>query len=556
MSFKNLFILSILFVQNIKSQNYYFLISYKEKPQFKNENENYSKYFTNEIYQKHLSKKRVFDSTDIPVYEYYIEILNGLEQYNIINHSNWLNASLISLNDSSLINQLYNFNFIKEINYLGKYKKKIIAKEEKKSEANEFEKFDAKNILISPEFYGKSYDQNNMINTSHLHYFGYWGQGVKMAVFDAGFYNHNKITSLFENKIFNQFDYVDYDYSVYEDDQHGANVLSTISVYNPSIYVGTAPACDFYLFRTEIGDAELKLEEINWLLAAEKADKLGIDIISSSLGYTQFDDVSLNYNFSNLNGTTSFVAQAAKMAIKKGIIVINSAGNEGNKSWKHIGTPADLEDVITIGSVDVNGNYVDFSSQGPNANLNIKPDFVTMGKNTVVVSSLGAYKGNGTSYSTPIFAGGMACLMSACPGLSLLEYKKALMLSSSLFQYPDNLMGYGIPDFKLASVILGNNRGIDSTKDMLWEKSFALPQQLVPIHFRSAYTQTLTIKVYYKKRKKYKSYYTKKVTLKKGEWYHSNEILGLILKGKSKKYKNLKVIIKSNDVSNMKIITL
>jgi subtilisin family serine protease len=183
-------------------------------------------------------------------------------------------------------------------------------------------------------------------------------------------------------------------------------------------------------------------------VAAELADSIGVDIISSSLGYTTFDDASLNHQYSDLNGHTTLVAKAATMAASKGIIVVVSAGNEGNKPWKYISTPADADSILTVGAIDTSSLVAPFSSIGPTFDGRVKPDLVAVGSGTVVQQSNNdIVYGSGTSFSAPIIAGLTACLWQACPGKSNMEIIRAIQQSSSQYNSPDNTLGYGIPNY-------------------------------------------------------------------------------------------------------------
>jgi hypothetical protein len=229
--------------------------------------------------------------------------------------------------------------------------------------------------------------------------------------------------------------------------------------------IGTAPDADYYLFRTEMGATEYLIEELNWVRAAELADSLGVDIINSSLGYTTFDDKRMNHTREEMDGKSSFVSRAAAIAVSRGIFVVNSAGNDGDESWKIIGAPADVENVLCVGSVDIEGNLSTFSSIGPTADHRLKPDVCAMGGFTTIASTYGTfYPGNGTSYAAPVLCGVVACLIQTNKNFKPEKYLAHIRNSGDRVNRPDSNYGYGIPDFYLAYTISGNNKKFDYTQ--------------------------------------------------------------------------------------------
>lgn len=197
-------------------------------------------------------------------------------------------------------------------------------------------------------------------------------------------------------------------------------------------------------------DSEYKVEEYNWLIASEWADSLGADIITSSLGYTEFDDPAMNYTFADMDGQTAVATRAAVWATERGILVVTSSGNSRTGAWRYIGTPADADNILSVGAIDATGNLAPFSSGGPTADGRLKPEVVAMGVNTVVVDAAGDYRfGNGTSYAAPQIAGFAAGVWQAYPELSNLELRDVIIRSSNQYTSPDNDYGYGLPNFRL-----------------------------------------------------------------------------------------------------------
>jgi subtilisin family serine protease len=223
----------------------------------------------------------------------------------------------------------------------------------------------------------------------------------------------------------------------------------------PGTLVGTAPAASYYLFRTEDDGSEYLVEEDNWVAAAELADSLGVDVINSSLGYYAFNDSNMNHPYTDLNGKTSRVTQGANMAFQKGILVFASAGNEGNNEWKHIIAPSDGENVIAVAAVDSLGIRASFSSVGPAFGGAIKPNVAARGRLTYLITgeSIPGFL-SGTSFSSPVLAGMGACLLQANPQATVKQVKQAIESSGSIYLTPDSLIGYGIPDFQKADLLL------------------------------------------------------------------------------------------------------
>jgi subtilisin family serine protease len=290
-----------------------------------------------------------------------------------------------------------------------------------------------------------------MMHGDILHSSGYDGTGVLIAILDAGFTNADIVSSLSNlrnrNGIKYTWDFVNNDQSVYNYHYHGTAILSVLAGVSEGNIQGTAPGADFILLRTEDASTEFSVEEDFWTAAAEFADSAGADIISSSLGYFNFDEPSLNYKFSDLDGNTAFVTRAADVAASKGILVVCSAGNERNNAWKHILVPSDGDSVLSIGAVDGNGMISSFSSAGPSSDGRVKPDNTAMGVSVIAQTELSSFvRMNGTSLSCPVLSGMAASLKQAAPNATNIEIINALHRAGDRFSVPDTLYGYGTPD--------------------------------------------------------------------------------------------------------------
>lgn len=426
--------------------------------------------------EKAIQRRQKFqlsvESSDLPVSPFYLSSLSQ-SGYTILSKSKWLNAATILVPEKTGIEALTKMRFINALIPMGKYNP-TIAKEGKKS-INVNEWFGVLEERSQPSsskpkdahLYGKSKTQVDMLGTAVLHSRGYKGEGVDIAVIDAGFENMDIVPVLKtvheEKRVKATYDFVEKNNHVFSDDDHGLAVLSCMAGNQPHEYMGTAPNANYYLLRSEIADAEMPVEESYWIEAIEFADSAGVDLVNSSLGYNEFDDPTYNHIAKDLDGKTTFISIAANMAVQKGMVVVVSAGNEGDEDWKYISVPADAEQVITVGGVDATKHYASFSSLGTSKRKRIKPDMVAMGDNVWVASSRGIlYQGDGTSYSSPILAGSIACLMQAYPNATPTQLMKVLCQSGDQYFKPDQYLGYGVPDMQLAFLLLQ-----DDTSNMI-----------------------------------------------------------------------------------------
>jgi Subtilase family. len=242
--------------------------------------------------------------------------------------------------------------------------------------------------------------------------------------------------------------------------------LGVIAGYVDGSYAGSAPDADFYLYASEDYANEKPEEMIYWAEAAEEADRKGVDLITTSLGYYDFDDTRYNMLYSDMNGTTSFIARSAQIAVEKGIFVLAAAGNEAQNAWHYIITPADNEKVFTIGAVTSTGASSSFSSYGPNSVGVVKPDGSARGTSTAMAYNNGVTTSSGTSFATPLAAGGVACLLQAAPNKSIAEISNILRQKASLYPNHTDPMGYGILNFgnSYNSAVLATNNNLNRTE--------------------------------------------------------------------------------------------
>ena len=384
---------------------------------------------------------QVPDYRDFPVNRSYLDKISqtGLKLHTT---SKWMNTALFKSQNAFDIRTLLDLPFVIDV-------KTVKTPLQKKGYDN---KLDFQIVQDDIPAYDRPL---TMINGYSMHDSGYTGKNILIAILDGGYTNADQISSLDDLRIRNgitaTYDFVNNDISVYNTTAHGTAVLSVLTGIIPGKIEGTAPGADYLLLKTEDPGSEFPCEEDFWAAGAEFADSSGADIISSSLGYFNFDDPTLNYKYSDLDGNTSFVTRVADIAASKGILVVNSAGNERNKVWKHIIFPADGDSVEAVGAVDPNKSISDFSSSGPSADGRIKPDNVAMGMSVPVQTSDNTIgRSSGTSFSCPVLSGIAACLMQAVPEASNTDIIEALHFSADRYNHPDSLYGYGIPDVVLA----------------------------------------------------------------------------------------------------------
>jgi subtilisin family serine protease len=392
----------------------------------------------------------VADSNKNKVLAYVSEIVEELK---------WFNGIIVRAN-SSILDSLKQKNFVKSVMQIGLVDENAIKKT--KIDLNDRvrlleQKFVKENLIDSSSFYGKSKEQIELCKINALHQTNFDGKEVNIAVFDAGFNNLDQLEYFKHLKIKQQYNLVNRDESIFssDNDEHGTHIMSCLAGFIPYKYIGAAPAANYYLFKTENANSEYPIEEYLWAKAAEIADSLGVDIITSSIGYTEFDKKDFGHKPKELNGKTTIIAQAANMAASKGILVVNSAGNEGDKIWEKLATPADADSVLTIAACNLEKKIASFSSIGFEKGNKIKPDVAALGEKTSLINKSGEiFKSNGTSYATPLVSGGAACLMQANRNASPFQIKEALKLSASNYFKPNIFGGYGVPDFQLANVFL------------------------------------------------------------------------------------------------------
>ncbi|KAA6329109.1 Subtilisin DY [termite gut metagenome] len=381
------------------------------------------------------------DSTDLPVCRKYIDDIEktGVK---IVAVGKWDNFVTISCNDTTLIGRIAGLPFVQDMEKVWTVRKTTAQKT-----------MDHKNTLSHKKpdkgenWYGNASDQIRLCQGDKLHAAGFKGKGKTIAVIDEGFHNANVIKLLENACVLGTKDFVNPLNNIYAEGDHGTRVFSCMAMDQPYVMVGTAPEASYWLLRSEDSHSENLIEQDYWAAAVEFADSVGVDMINTSLGYHAFDDSSKNYTHNHLDGHYALISRQASKVADKGMVMVCSAGNTGNGLWKKITPPADADNVLTVGSVDSNAVLAGFSSIGNTTDGRIKPDVVALGVAVEIVHADGDVgEMNGTSFSSPVICGMVACLWQACPQLTAKEVIALVRQSGDRYDYPDSAYGYGIPD--------------------------------------------------------------------------------------------------------------
>lgn len=396
---------------------------------------------------------------DLPVNPRYIDSVKA-KGATVLEASKWLNGVVIFTTDTNVVDSIERLTFVKKTVYFKSVpgKGKDFFKNETFSKVNPNPELKAS--TFTEKDYGQALAQIKQINGIPLHNAGYLGQNMVIAVLDGGFENvptQTVFDSLrTQHRILGTKDFVNPGGDVYTESPHGREVLSCMAANEPLLMIGTAPNASYWLLLSEDVNSENVIEEYNWVCAAEFADSVGADIINSSLGYSAFDDTSASYTYADMNGRTAISTKGAEIAASKGILVVNSAGNNGgDANFPWVNAPADGDSVFTIGAVNSSGVRAYFSSIGPTYDGRIKPTVMAMGEGTTVAdANSGVIYGSGTSFSSPIMAGMCACLWQAHPKATNIQIMTAIKETASNHTSPNNDMGWGIPDFVKADSLL------------------------------------------------------------------------------------------------------
>lgn len=428
-----------------KTMNYKFRVYLKDKQTADSVKMNALSFLSQKAIDRRVEQRVAIDSTDYPVSAKYKKVLTDLG-FNIVAQSRWFNTVVVESNDSLQLNNIKGLTFVDSVKFV--WRGQSFAKVE--NMRPRLSPVECKTDTMLESYFGISNDQFSLHKAQYLHNAGFQGKGIDVAVIDAGFTNLDVIPSFAHSFISGHKNFVP-DGNVFSASDHGTKVVSTMALNLPHKAMGSAPKANYLLLRSEDEQSEFPVEEDYWVAAIEYADSLGVNIVNTSLGYNQFDDSTLNYTHKELTGKNSLMSLAADAAFDKGMLVVGSAGNEGNKPWLKITVPADSEKMLTIGAIALDSTIANFSSHGPTRDGRIKPDLVSVGRMTVTVGQTGeiGYT-NGTSFSSPFLAGLIGSLWSVNPQLNRNELIDIVRRSAHQFHSPDSIFGYGIPDFQIA----------------------------------------------------------------------------------------------------------
>lgn len=384
-------------------------------------------------------------TSDIPISPSYIEtILSTGAQ--LVTQSKWMKTVVIESNDSLISKKIQDLPMVDSVKFVWEGTGRLI-----RNECND------ENTILEPseekkgDTYGHAKEQIEMLNGVYLHETGRRGEGIRIAVIDAGFLNVNRIKAFSSLRLLGTHNIVFPGKDVFCDDDHGTKVLSCMAADLSGFMIGTAPDASYLLIKSEDVRSEYPIEEDYWAAALEYADSVGVDIITSSLGYFRFDTPNTIYAPENLDGKTAFITQVAEKAAEKGLLLFCSAGNEGNHNWEKITFPGDAPNVLTVGAITKEMERSNFSSIGLTADYRVKPDVVALGSGACVINGTGNIQyTNGTSFATPIMAGLGACLWQALPWMINKELIQLIQQTASQANQPDVEKGYGIPDMQKA----------------------------------------------------------------------------------------------------------
>ena len=389
------------------------------------------------------------DSTDLPVSRRYMRLIES-KDVNIIGQSRWQNTLLVRVRDSALIQRISQLPCVKSCKLVWQAPDSVIPTAVKTKYHEQFEERDS----VKDDYYGQASKQITTLRGDRLHDIGLRGEAMMIAIIDGGFKNVNKIPAFQHVDIRGHQDFVfPASPDIFSETDHGTKVLSAMALNIPYYYIGSAPKACYWLLRSEDQQTEQEVEEDYWTMAAEFADSVGCEIVNSSLGYNEYDHPMTSYKQWQLDGHTAFISRSASMMAQKGMILVNSAGNSGMGSWKKIGVPADADHILTVGAMlaDEPHKIAPFSSVGPTQDQRVKPDVVALGAPARLVNGRGVIMDDmGTSFSAPIVCGLMACLWQALPKMTAEQMIELIRQTSSNYAHPDNVYGYGVPNFWLA----------------------------------------------------------------------------------------------------------
>lgn len=445
-----LLIATLLAGNNLFAEQFAYIVRFTDKDNSPYSISSPSAFLSPRAISRRAAQGISIDVTDIPVNQTYVDTVLLLTGGKLHGTSRWLNMCVILIEDSVDIHNIDSKPYVASTQFVAYYTG-MLHREPIGNTGHEHQYTGNKKTWGSAE-YGNTWPQTAMVRGNELHDDGYTGNGKLIAVLDAGFTDvdtHPGFSAMWVGaRMVDKRNFTLASDDVFAYDTHGTRALSTMAGYVPGTYIGSAPMASYALYITEDGNSEQPIELTNMVFATERADSLGADVVTTSLGYNEFDNGVGNFVFAtDFDGKTTLVAQAANIATQKGILFVASAGNEGGGSWNMVLTPGDADSALTVGSVDYAGISAFNSGYGPNAAGRVKPDVVGMGVAAALFVGSGYGNQNGTSFSTPQIAGYAACLLQAFPSATPFQVREAIVRCASRYSAPTTQQGYGIPNF-------------------------------------------------------------------------------------------------------------
>ncbi len=484
-----LYLLLAFFSFNAFAQFTKYVVKFTDKAGTPFSINNPSSFLSQKAIDRRVKQNIAIDESDLPIVPRYIDSVRLSGAVSILNQSKWLNQVCIETNDAGALEKISRFSFVINTRPVKKVsRQEIMARNKFIVETKEITS-PLSPAGVSDFNYGNSFGQIHIHEGEYMHNKGFRGEGMLMAIIDAGFYHYQTLPAFDSARLNHQivatYDFVDNKVNVNDEDPHGMQCFSIIAGNIPGKLVGSSPKANFLLYRSEDVSSESPVEEQYWVAAAERSDSAGADIISTSLGYSTFDNPAFNYTYADMNGHTTLIAKGASFAAKKGMILLVAAGNDGENSWHFISTPADADSILTVGAVTASGKVAGFSGYGPSSDGRIKPTVASVGVATAISSVNGTItSGNGTSFATPNLAGLVACLWQAFPEFSNMEIMAAVAKSASIYNAPDDRIGYGIPNFRMAFEDLSRQRILRNANTILGNNTI----KIYPNPFRNNFT--------------------------------------------------------------------
>lgn len=434
----------IVLSMSSQDYNYQFRLMLKDKGKTSFSVKNPETFLSEKAIERRERQGIKIDESDLPISQEYIDVIESLGGV-VTAKSKWLQSVCVHCSDSAMVEEYKKLPFVSDAIFVWKGKDKEI-------KPDSIINYPAVEEIAFGNYYGKGEQNIKLNNGQYLHEAGFKGEGMDIAVIDGGF-NHFPQVEMLDNVNVKGAKGFIYNYeNLYRNaGQHGLQVLSCIGANKPMQFVGTAPEASFWLLSSEDTRSEFPIEEDYWAAAIEFADSVGVDVVNTSLGYSNFDKPAKSFEHKDVDGKTAHISKAAQKAADKGMLLVISAGNSGNSEWRKITPPSDAVDVLAMGAVQRDSIIAPFSSRGMTADLRVKPDVMALGVQATVVNDKGEVsRSSGTSFSSPIMCGMVACLWQAFPTLTNKEILQVVRQSSDLYEEFNEDYGYGIPDMKKA----------------------------------------------------------------------------------------------------------